>query len=624
MTSAKKSGRAALRRDSYPSSDSSRTRSAWIMAAAVSVAVLVAYAPALSGGFVLDDDKLLTDNQLILAPDGLYGIWFTTKALDYWPLTNSVLWVEWRLFGLNSTGYHTVNVLLHILDTLLIGTIVAELSIPGAFLAAMIFALHPVNVESVAWISQIKNVLAMTFCLGSVLFFLRSEDGKSRRVILPKLSVEAAYRASVVMFVLAMLSKASVAVVPVLLVVIIAWRRPFSRADAPRLVPFFAVAVSLTLVSLWFQTHGGQAIRDIGPLERLLGAGTVIWFYLWKALLPLRLAFIYPQWHIDPTQWSWWLPLIAAVVMSAVLWSFRHGRLRPLWFLWLFFCIALLPVMGFNDVSFMAYSLVADHYQHIAIIAVAVGIGAGLERARQSLGTRSRPLDGAIAAGVILLGVFTFLQSSLYADPITLYRDTLAKNPDSYLIHTNLGAALTRSDRRPEAIAEYQEALRLKPDYAEAHNNLGGELNNLGRSDEALEQFEVATKLKPNFLIAHGNAGVLLMKMGRIQDAVPHFEAAARLQPRNADLHLALGSALSMLGRNPEAIAPLREAVRLNPDSVDARNNLATVLAQTGNRDEAIAQYREALRLRPGDATAQGNLNAVLQMGTGTANQVSQ
>ncbi len=387
--------------------------------ALIVLAAFLAYLPYLKGGFILDDDKLLTDNGLIKAADGLYRFWCTTDAQDYWPVSNTTLWLEWRLWEMNPTGYRVTNLILHMAEALLLWLILWKLSIPGAFWAAIIFAVHPVNVETVAWISQRKGLLAMLFFQLSILCYFTQVSGgcsdnaqRSRHTPYAGpahgvygLLIGPWYWLSLAAFVLAMLSKGSVAILPMLLLGIIWWRRTgtvpifasakmglapsVSRWDLARTAPFFLVAVVLAAVNLWFQTHGKEeAIRSAGFVERLLGAGGVVWFYLYKAILPLNLFFIYPQWHIQVGKLLWWLPLMAALIVTAVLWRYRRIWGRPFLFAWGFFCVSLIPVLGIIDVGYMKHSLVADHYQHIAIIGVIALATAGWsvwrERVRRS------------------------------------------------------------------------------------------------------------------------------------------------------------------------------------------------------------------------------------------------
>ncbi len=369
----------------------------------IAFAVFIAYLPCVTGEFVLDDNLFLTNNPIITAPDGLLRFWCTAEAPEFYPVSYTTNWIEWRLWQISPAGYHATNLILHVAEALLIWIILRKLSIPGAFWAALIFALHPVNVESVAWIAQRRNMAAMLFFLLSILWYLKfaqlaaapfsakspltdkqiphpsSLISHHSSFILHPSSFRTWYCLSLAAFVLAMLGKGSTAVLPALVLGIVLWLRPLTRRDLLWTLPFFAVAAALTAVNVWFQTRGTEVvIRNAGLADRLAGGGAVVWFYLYKALLPLDLAFVYPQWHVNAGKSLSWLPLLAALALTAFLWLYRKTWTRPLLFAWGFFCVALVPVMGFVDVGFMQYSLVADHYQHIAIIGLIALAAAGL------------------------------------------------------------------------------------------------------------------------------------------------------------------------------------------------------------------------------------------------------
>lgn len=534
---------------------------------------LIVYWPSLHGDFVLDDDLLLTDNHLVQSSDGLYRIWFTSEPVDYWPLTNSVFWIQWRLWGLNPTGYHVVNLLLHIAGAVLLWTILKQLAIPGAYLAALLFTVHPINVESVAWIAQLKNVLSMCLFLLSILCYLHFDarapnDQRKTQSQQPTSTRRATYYTlSFAAFVLAMLSKGSVAVLPVLLLLIVWWRYGrLCKHDVIRTAPFFVMAIGLTLVNIWFQSHGNvESIRGAGFIERLLGAGAVIWFYLCKALLPINLAFIYSPWHIDPSQWQWWLPLFATAAVTAILvWQRRHTWVQALLLAWAFFCISLLPVMGFVDVSFMKTSLVADHYQHISLLTVVSMVAAAWFSLMQRSTGPARTFAQAVAAAtVILLACSTWQQSKLYASPLLLYEDTLQKNPDCVLAHDNLAITFAKSGQLDQAIAHSNEALRIKPDDAFAHNNLGLIFTNCGRLPEAIDHLELAIRSKPNDAVAYYNYGNALVKLNRIADAIQRYQEAVRYRPHYAAAWNNLAAAYADLGQWPNAVATAETALKL-------------------------------------------------------------
>ncbi len=583
--------------------------------AVLAIAAFAAYYPALRGEFIIDDDSLLTDNALVKSPDGLYRIWCTTEPVDYWPLANTTLWIEWRLWGLNPTGYHVTNLALHVAATLLIWAVLRTLAIPGGFLAALLFAVHPVNVESVAWISQRKGALAIVFFLLSILWFLREEDaragsekqthGEGNQADRGLNDVHGWYWLSLLAFLLAMLSKGSVATLPILLLLIVWWRRRrVGAGDVARAAPFFLVAIVLTAVNLWFQTHGMDiVVRDVTFSQRIVGAGAVVWFYLSKALAPIELIFSYSQWQIDSHALLWWLPLAAALTVTLFLcWrsiSSRTNWGRAILFAWLFFCVALLPVLGFADVGFMQYTLVADHYQHVGIIAVTALAAAAWSTWRTRSQGASRWL--ATVSAIAAVGILTFLcwrQSSLYRGPITLYEATIQENPSSWYVRNNLGIILRKQGRTEDAKRQFDEALRLKPDSPLTHYNLGNLFKD-ENSQSAIEEYQRALQLQPVFYDAHNNLGIALLNSGRPKEAALQFSEAVKDRPYAAIARSNLGFALALTGQLPEAIEQLEEVLRLKPDLAPAHRNLGFALAKAGRPEEAIAQYRQAIELDP-------------------------
>jgi tetratricopeptide (TPR) repeat protein len=581
-------------------------------AAIIAVAVFIAYIPSINGGFLLDDELYVTNTKVINASDGMYRIWCTTEPVDYWPMSNTTLWIEWRLWGMKSTGYHLTNLILHIVEALLIWIILRKLPIPGAFLAAIIFALHPVNVQSVAWIAQRKNLTSMLFFLLSILGYLKylSQGGKvqssrehearaadhAHSACVP--GIGRWYWLSLAAFILAMLSKGSAAVLPVILLGIVWWLRPWTRWDMVWTAPFFLVAAVLSGVNVWFQTHGMEvAYRAVSFTDRLLGAGGVVWFYLYKALFPLNLVFIYPQWHIETGNPLWWLPLAAALAFTAVLWRYRKGWSRPLLFAWGFFCVALAPVLGLKDVGFMEHSLVADHYEHIAIIGVIALASAGFSNWHRHVWKKTHWITAVAFMTVAALTFLTWRQSGPYHDALTLYKSILDKNPESWIAQNNLGIALDKAGQPDEAIKYYREAMRLKPNYSEAHYNLGFALVKLGRFPEAIEEYEQALRLKSDYSEAHNNLGIVLHKMGRLQESIEQFQLALRLKNDLPETHNNLGIALFQAGRHQEAIKQYKQAISLKPDYDKAYFNLGNAYKATRQREEAIENYRQALEL---------------------------
>ncbi|HTQ38759.1 MAG TPA: tetratricopeptide repeat protein [Pirellulales bacterium] len=579
--------------------------------------VLLIYWPVVHGGFIMDDDLLLTDNALVKAPDGLYRMWLTREPVDYWPLTNSSFWAEWRLWGMNSTGYHVTNLLLHIINSLLVWLLLKRLAIRGAFLAALLFAVHPVNIESVAWIAERKNVLSMLFFLLSILSYLKAERLVNRW-----------YWFSLMAFALAMLSKGSVAILPLLLLVIAWWQRGRVTAGDVRLVaPFFLVAIALTGVNIWFQTHGAEtAIRNVTFDQRLAGAGAVVWFYLYKALWPMNLAFIYPQWDIQTSNLLWWLPLASVVAVTIVLLRAclsqqeklsRKGWSGHLLFGWGVFIVALLPMLGFVDVGFMRYSLVADHYEYIALIPVVGLVAAAVDYCYGRAAAAARPvIAGGAFAVVAALAWLSWNQSQLYANSIALYEATIKINPDSWLVHTNLSIDLNDAGQLPQALAHAQEALRLQPDYAEAHNALGLILAQLGKPAEAIDQYHQALNLKPNFAEAYCNLGAAYGMQGQLLQAIDYLERAVQLKPYFFEAQCDLARALAGVGRLREAATQYDEALRLKPNSPEAEFGLARTYAAMNRSADAQTAAQKAIEL----ARSNGQPELVKQIETWLTN----
>lgn len=470
------------------------------------------YFPALRGGFILDDEDLLQR----CGEAGLQKIWCSTALPDYWPVTESMLCFEWRAWGNNTLGYHLINLGLHIVSTLLLWRILRMLAVPGAFIGAFLFAVHPVNVESVAWIAQRKNTLAMLFFLLSAYFYLRTNEKRA--------SAEN-YAASLVCFVLALLSKISVAILPPLLLLIVWWRRGLTKQDIIKAAPFFAAAFVMGTVNVWFMSHANaEGIRSATLAQRACGAGTIIWFYLYKAVFPLDLAFIYPKWNVDVKNWVWVMPIFATVFATVLLWWKRNTKVgRPLLAGWMFFGIALLPVMGLSDTGFMRYSLVADHYQYIAIIAVCALAGAVLSQI-----TNYKLLVGIVAVLVSALTAKATLQATIYRDPVTLYRAAVAKNPGMWMLHGNLADELLAVGRIDEAIPEFRETLRLNPQSDDAHYFYSKALEKVGNVDGAVEQLQEVVKqpVEHYKFDAYHELAMIYLSRGDKQQALAMEESA--------------------------------------------------------------------------------------------------
>jgi Tfp pilus assembly protein PilF len=507
--------------------------------------VLIAYAPALNGAFLWDDDAHVTRPELRTL-HGLWRIWFDVGATQqYYPLLHSAFWLEHRWWGNSTIGYHLVNVLLHALAAWLLLIILKRLKIPGATLAAGIFALHPVHVESVAWISEQKNTLSLVFYLSAGYAYLRFDEGRR----------SSWYILASSFFVLGLLTKTVVATLPAALLLVIWWRdgRLSWRRDVMPLVPWVMAGTAAGLVTAWFERHllaaeGANFAFTFG--QRSVLAGRVLWFYAGKLLWPVHLTFVYPRWTVDAI-WPPVLFLLAAVAVIAGFWSIR-GRSRAPLAAALFFVGSLFPVLGFLNVYPFVFSFVADHFQYLPSIGVIVAIAAGVTVLVQRSGDGVKRLAPAAAVALVgTLGVLTWRHSHDFADPRTLFESTLVRNPACYLCLNNLGTMAYEAGRREEALARFMDALRIKPDSAEAHNNVGNLLVQDGRIQEGISHYEEALKAAPNNVMTRTNLGIALVQAQRVREAKAQFEAVLRIMPDYAPARQNLAAVQTMLARDP-------------------------------------------------------------------------
>jgi tetratricopeptide (TPR) repeat protein len=564
------------------------------------VATLLAYGPCLTGDLLWDDAGHVTHPSL-QSWSGLMRIWFEVGVTQqYYPLLHSVFWFEHRIWGDATLGYHLINVLWHATSACLLVAILRRLAVPGAVLAALVFALHPVGVESVAWIAEQKNTLSTVFYLAAALAWLRFED--ERR--------PARYVVASLWFLAALLTKTVTATLPAALLVLAWWRcgRLTWRDHFRPLLPWLALGAAAGLGTTWFErTQIGATGGDfaLGAVERGLLAGRVVWFYLGKLLWPAGLTFFYPRWTIDASvAWQWLFPGAAMGLLAFLVWWRRRDR-APLAAA-LLFGGTLFPVLGFVNVYPFVFSYVADHFQYLASLGMIAFLTAAATRGFALLRWPRWSGPAAAASLLLFLGVLTWRQSGMYRDVFTLYETTLARNPSSWVAHLNLGTALDETGQPEASLPHLQRALELKPGFPETLNSLGNVLNRLGRSREALPLLEEAVRIQPRF--AGVNYGWALASQTRVTEAVEQFEHARRLQPDLADVEFKWGLTFAMHGRLSEALPHLERAVELNPENADMRHALGRALLAFGRRAEAIAQFREALRLDPNHAGAREGL----------------
>ena len=598
---------------------------------ALAVLVGVSYVPALQGGFVWDDVIFVAEQPMIREASGLRGIWFSPADLKeghYWPLVYTSFWLEHKLWGLAPAGYHAVNVLLHLINSLLVWRLLIRLAVPGDLVIAAVFAVHPVHVESVAWIIARKDVLSALFYLTAVLAWIRFTEAPRWGRYLPALALFAA----------GMLCKSIVVTLPAALLIWHWWQRGrVTRTDLLRLVPFVVVAVGITVADLSYYASTEQPPLGYSPLEGVLIAARALWFYAGKLLWPTDLAVIYPLWEIrigDPLAWAY---VVAAAALAVLLWYGRRRIGRGPLAGALFFTVTLAPVLGFVDFSYMEFSFVADRYQYLASMGVlAVLIGAAVHGANKLPRAYRIGACGLALAVVAVLGTLTWRQAGIYRDEVTFFRHVVAFNPEARGAHSNLGGALVKlkrfeeaeeqlgraleldprdltalqsmaesrrkQERYEEALQWYRAALEIDRRYALAHAGMGETMFHLERYEEALKSMAQAVALQPDLPMAaslHPFMGRASRELGRLEVAAEHFGRARELQPRDPGTLDELAEALRFQNRYEEAIEPYRAALEIDPDYAPAHAGLGDTLFRLERYEEALKSMARAVALQP-------------------------
>ena len=612
----------------------------WLFAIVLVLASIFAYRPAWNGSFVWDDDFYITKNRLLTAPDGLRQIWFSLESpSQYFPLTYTSFRIERMLWGLKPTGYHWVNILLHAANALLLWRLLAELRVPGAWLAAGIFALHPVQVESVAWITERKNVLMAFFFLLALLAWTRFIDEPNQRQIHrsrahrkrdAKQVIQAGklnqlswrfYWLALLFYVLALCSKSTACTLPAALFLIL-WLQK-KRIDLPRVLqiaPFVVLGLAMGLMAIWWERYHQFTLGPmfaLGPLERLIVATHAVWFYLGKLFWPSKLTFIYPQWTVDPKDPFSYIWLVAGIALCVAIYFARRYVGRSVEVAAAFFVATLSPVVGFIMLYTFRYTFVADHYQYLACIGPIALVSAGLVKLTNSVKYGPRFL---FALGILVLGtlgLLTWRQSANYRDSETLWRTTIARNPGCWMAETNLGSELLERGDIDGAGAHLEKALRLKFDLPEAHNSLTSALFRKGDADAAIAEAHVALNFDPSNAETHAVLGMALMTKGLLDEAIaqlskaveilpnysqPHDSKAVETLPNYSHAHYNLALALAGKGETVDAIAHYEKAIEAQPDLVEALTNLAWIFATSSdanirNGPKAVELAEKASRL---------------------------
>ncbi len=590
-----------------------------LCAAALIVGTVVIYWPALHGGFLWDDDVHISENATLRSLHGFWEIWFKPGATcQYYPLSFTAFWLGYQFWGLNTFGYHLMTVILHGVAAILLWRVLARLRVPGALLAGAIFAFHPVNVMSVAWMTELKNTLSGSLVLGTILAYLRfaNLDGDSARST-SKSAARRCYIVALILFALAMFAKTATSFLPVTLLLIVWWQRArLNRRDWLPLVPLLAIALLLGALTIYVEQHSGGAFGKVFHLdlrERVLVSGRSFWFYLGKLIFPYPLTFIYPRWQIDPTApWQYLFPLATAALLATLFLFRRSLGKAPAVAVTHFFVSTSMLVLFF--VLYMTrYTFVSDHWQYFGAMSMialaAAGIATIFNRARGGV----RILAAAVIATMLsILATLSWRQCAIYSDVETLWRKTVTQNPNSWFVNNNLGVVLLQQGQVDEGFSYITRGLEINPNVVETQSSFAAVLQRMGRIDEALVHFRKAVDIDPADAETHGTLGAAILEGGNAEEASVHLRKALEIDPSYVEAHNNLGSALLQLGRVEEAIAHLRKALENNPQFGTAYYNLATALLRLGRANEALAHLRAVLEIEPNDHEAENKVAWIL------------
>lgn len=591
----------------------SLTRRSTFLGFVLAIIVFGAFYPALQGGFIWDDDHYVTANPALTAHDGLSRIWFDREATpQYYPLVHTLYRLEHKLWGFNPLGYHAVNLCLHILAALLLWRALFLLQIPGAWLAALLFAVHPVQVETVAWITERKNVLSGVFYLGSGLCLLRyffpSGD---------KAPSSPWYWAGLVLYVCALLSKTTSATLPLAVMVVLWFRRGrVSLKESACLAPFIFLGLVFGLHTAWLEVHHVGAWGEdwaLSPVQKIILAGRSSWFYALKLLAPVNLAFNYPRWDLDASRWSLYLYPAGMILLAGLLWRLGKRISRGPLAGMLFFLIGLFPALGFFRVYPFRYSYVADHFQYLACIGLLALAGAAAARLYKR---RPVPAGALSFLAAAVLCVLTWNQASLFKDSQTLWERTLEINPHSYQAHNDLGAILAGQGNLDEAVEHFRQAAAIQPNYPEAWNNLSQAGFAAGDYAKAKALAEKALSLDPVNSLGHWNAGMACLRLHDRHCALKHIAWATASDPDWGRANLMLAKLLAGEGHPAKARVFLENALAVMPESLDAHLVFAQVWEDLGEYRQALGLYDQALLLDPDNpAVLYGKAQALFHAG---------
>jgi protein O-mannosyl-transferase len=588
----------------------------WLWGLLLLLAVVLAYLPVWRAGFIWDDDMFISSNPCIVGPLGLKEIW-TTSAARFYPFVLTTFWLEHALWGLAPLPYHLVNILLHVTCAVVLWRILRNLEVRGAWLGAALWALHPVQVETVAWISEMKNTESGLFYLLTILFFVRGlkTESHGRRT-----GVNWNEALSLLCALLAMGSKSSTLLLPVVLALCVWWvKGRWHWRDMTKVGLFLLMSIVVSLIEMQTVKQNGTDEMQWAQSwqERLATGGDVFWVYLGKLIWPHPLITFYPRWEVDAGQWISYLPIATLALVLSVLWLKRQSWGRPYFFAFAYYLLNLLPVLGLFSMTGFRYSLVEDHLQYLASMGPLVLAGAVLSRFSDFAISRKLWLHPAFGAGLlVILGILSWRQTRIYQNEHTFWTSNLAMNPACWLAYDGLGVEFAKNRQMDKATEFYRKSLAINPNYAVTHNNLGVAFAQKGQIDDAIAEYQRALAINPNFSLCYLKLGEALLQKGQVDDAIVQDQKGLDIDSHSILAYNNLGLALVQKGKADEAIAQYQKALDIDPDFAMTHNNLGAAFFQTGQLAKAIEQYKRALEIDSSIILTHNNLGlALTQMG---------
>lgn len=592
-----------------PDKTETRSRKALLWIALALIAIVV-HLPGISGESLPDDDRYISDNHLLTSWSGLKSIWLDPSALDqYYPLTFTSFWLEQKLWGTNLAGYHVVNILLHAAGTLLLYALLGRLAIPGAWLAACLFAVHPVNVASVGWVAERKNVLSGALMFASLLCWVRlfMEDRTH-----PAWRRWGCYAPALGLFCLALLSKTATCTLPVVVLILIWWRTGRAAVrELLALIPAFIAAAAMGVVTIWAEaTSSGaaDAAFDFTVSERVLIAGRALWFYLGLMVWPFKAVMVHPRWQIDAGAWQQWLYPATFVAVILVAWLARRRTGRSPLAAILLFAVVLSPTLGLASFSYMQHSFVADHFVYLAGVIPIVVCASALAFGASRLSGK-RGLASWVAAGVVVaaLAGMTWKRSKVFADPRRLWDDTIARNPNSAMAYNCRGVVHNDEGNLDQALSDYSKATALDPEDPLPYHNRANILVKMDNYAAAIAEYTKAVGILTGAddlwesKVRRARA-IAYTKAGDLQGAIGDYSRLTELDPDSADVYVDRAAAFGRLGRYKLAIADCDRAIELSPENYRAFWVRAGAYQGKGNLDRCLADFDRVVTL--GGATA--------------------